>query len=404
MKSLWRLYHSAQALLKNGHTSDAASQFERLASAKVRRPAGTEVAHWDDRNPLATRAKLGLCYCYVEQGQLDPALLELESVLSAEPNCPEALCELAYILCLRGKRVEAKTALEQAIAHNPESARAHKALGYFYLQEDDIELAIEECRAAVTCDDSYDPAHVELAVALGRAGRYDEAVRAMSRALQLSPENSDYYYSLAALLRETRRYEDAEKVLLVGLELKPNHRDLLEAMAEVALETGQPESAIDFAHRLLRLERNSLAARDVLGVAYLQLGRVNEALRMADQMVAINPMDPSHHFKKAVLIQQQGKMREAVGVFCLVVVFLLVCEMGDEARQAVESMDNQQMRQIVLLASEDPIFRTKLRRDPVHAVKERGFFLSEAGASALQMLDLDGLTAYGATASTAAYN
>ena len=51
------------------------------------------------------------------------------------------------------------------------------ALGYFYLQENDLDSAIEECRAAVQCDPSYDPAHVELAVALSRAGRFDDAVR-----------------------------------------------------------------------------------------------------------------------------------------------------------------------------------------------------------------------------------
>jgi hypothetical protein len=121
---------------------------------------------------------------------------------------------------------------------------------------------------------------------------------------------------------------------------------------------------------------------------------VNEALRMADQMVAISPLDPSHHFKKAVLFQQQGMMREALSEFVRVADLAPDTEMGCEARQAVELIDNQQMRAIVLVASEDPIFRTKLRRDPVLAVKERGFFLSDAGSSALQMLDLDGLAAY----------
>ena len=161
--------------------------FQRVADARLRRSRGENELH-DDRNPLVARARLGLCYCFVEQGRLDEALIEVRDVLSMEPTNAEALCELAYILCMRGLRADAKNALEKAIQHNPESARAHKALGYFYLQEDEIEKAIEECREAVKCDPSYDPAHVELAVALGRAGLFDEAVRAMSRALPLPAE------------------------------------------------------------------------------------------------------------------------------------------------------------------------------------------------------------------------
>src|SRR5688572_12975011 len=104
LKSLWRLYHDAQALLKRGQTQDAASCFRRVADARVRKPRGTASATWDDRNPLVARARLGLCYCYVEQGELERALAELQTVLAIEPTNPEALCEQAYICCLRGQR------------------------------------------------------------------------------------------------------------------------------------------------------------------------------------------------------------------------------------------------------------------------------------------------------------
>jgi hypothetical protein len=52
------------------------------------------------------------------------------------------------------------------------------------------------------------------------------------------------------------------------------------------------------------------------------------------------------------------------------------------------------MRQIILLATEDPVFRVRLRRDAVSAAGDRGFHLSEAGFSALQSIDMDGLAAH----------
>src|SRR4029079_17910263 len=90
IKSIWRLYHTAQALLKKGRTEDAAHHFMRVADARVRRSRGERDA--DQSNPLIAQARLGLCYCYVEQGRLDQALSELERVLALEPTNPEALC------------------------------------------------------------------------------------------------------------------------------------------------------------------------------------------------------------------------------------------------------------------------------------------------------------------------
>src|SRR5262249_1035651 len=91
LKSLWRLYNTAQALLKNADTEDAALHFHRVAAARIRRSRGQQVEP-DDTNPLIAQARLGLCYCYVEQGRLDQALSELETVLRLEPTNAEALC------------------------------------------------------------------------------------------------------------------------------------------------------------------------------------------------------------------------------------------------------------------------------------------------------------------------
>ena len=45
----------------------------------------------------------------------------------------------------------------------------------------------------------------------------------------------------------------------------------------------------------------------------------------------------------------------------------------------MDALDDQQIRQIALLASEDTVFRLRLRRDPETAARHRGFTLSPAG-------------------------
>lgn len=394
LKSLWRLYHTARSLLQRGHTEEAAVHFHRIIRARVRRVRGEPCHSPVPENPLVNRARLGLCYCYVEQGMLEPAEAELERVLAEEPTHPEALCELAYIFTLRGRREEAREVLERAVRHNPDSARAHREFACFLLQENELERAIEESREAIRCDPGYETAYLELAAALTRAGRLEEAIAAMSRALQLAPDNPDYYFSLASLLRDCRRLEEAERTLSVALQLEPFHPELLGAMAELQLELQKPDRAIEYGQRWLRECQKSLAARDLLGTAYLQEGRVHEALRMVDQMVVLSPLDPLPRLKKAILFERQGMVREALSEYLKVATLAPESDYAEEALQAVEFLDNQQIRQVLLLAAEDPVFRSKLRRDTESTLRERGFIISEAGLAALRSLDYDGLASF----------
>jgi tetratricopeptide (TPR) repeat protein len=364
-----------------------------VGEARIRRERGASLPVAEPQNPHVVAALLGLSYCQVEVGDLDGALATVNRVLDLDPGNVEGVCELSYIYCLNGRRAEALEQLQSAAASFPDNARVHKALGYYHLQDNDFAQAIAACSEAIRCDPTYDLAHAELAGALGRSGRTDEAITHMWRALRLAPSNAEYYLSLAALLRETRRVEEARRVLQRGLRLNPGHPELLQTLAEVCLEGGHPELAIEHGHTLLRTAFGSIAARDVLGAAYLQLGRINEALRMADQMVQLNPLDPSHHFKKGVLFQQQGMVRQALDAFERVARLAPESDLGAEASHAIESMDNLQMRQIMVLASADPVFRTRLQRDCTEAVEERGFHLSEKGTLALQALVQDGFSA-----------
>ena len=108
-------------------------------------------------------------------------------------------------------------------------------------------------------------------------------------------------------------------------------------------------------------------------------------------MVHLSPLDPAHHFKKAVLFQQKGMIGSAIQEFIRVLELEPEDEMANDAREAIEALDGHQMRQILMLATEDMVFRAKLRRGAENATRERGFALSFAGIAALQNVDFDSL-------------
>ena len=55
----------------------------------------------------------------------------------------------------------------------------------------------------------------------------------------------------------------------------------------------------------------------------------------------------------------------------------------ESARQHLAAVDGILINQMMALAKDDLLFRSKLRRQPDEAALERGYFLSESGADAL---------------------
>ena len=125
----------------------------------------------------------------------------------------------------------------------------------------------------------------------------------------------------------------------------------------------------------------------MLCVAYLQMGQLEKAVQVTGEMILLDPLSPAHHFKRAMLFQQQGVLKAAVGEYARVLEMAASgSEVYGDAEEALQSLDEDQMHQIVLLASEDRLFRQKLCQDTAEAAQERGFFFSEEGVARLQSL------------------
>ena len=186
------------------------------------------------------------------------------------------------------------------------------------------------------------------------------------------------------LCREARRTEQAVQALRRSTHLSPGDRDPREALTETLVEASRYDEAILEARALLKIVPRSLFARDALSVAYLQIGKVDKALQVTGEMVWLDPLNPGHHFRRGLLFQQQGNLSAAVSEYSRALDMAHPeSETYQDAEEALELLDDEQTRQILLLASEDWFFLLKLRRDLSEAVSERCFCLSEEGLARL---------------------
>jgi tetratricopeptide (TPR) repeat protein len=207
--------------------------------------------------------------------------------------------------------------------------------------------------------------------ALVASGRVDEAVAQLRTLVHALPDSTRGYLRLANLLRERRRAGEAREILETAVAHFPDCPVSREALAEICMES--------------ELKPRSIYARDLLSTVYLHQGQYERALRFTDQMVRLDPSEPTHHFKRGVVLQQAGLLAPSCRAFqrTLDLTPGHDDELHEACRMAIDLLERYQIRQILLLALEDVLFRLRLLRDPQQAVEMRGFFLSETALAVL---------------------
>jgi Flp pilus assembly protein TadD len=188
------------------------------------------------------------------QGDLAGAAREYGEALRRDPSCAEALNNLGLLYLDQGRPIEARAALERAIALKPEyqearlnldllalrgqgtpSARSYAELVERYPQQASLWLALGQARAAEgdwqgaaaageetrRLSPGLRGAPVLLAGAYHRLGRLPEAIAACRQAIALAPAEAGLYNNLAAALAAAGQSEEALEATRRALELDP---------------------------------------------------------------------------------------------------------------------------------------------------------------------------------------
>lgn len=224
---------------------------------------------------------------------------------------------------------------------------------------------------------------VDHAEAEAQRGNLREAVTSLERAIAEGAEGFEIRLRIAEWYGKMQEWPAALDAAEAACALAPNRLSPYEALMTLALEAGDCQRAVLACNALIKLAPRHLLAHNALGAAYIQLGDVDAAMRVTNTLIRLDPETPSHHFKKALLCQHKGEVALAVHEFTETVRLDGEGPHAEAARDALETLDIFQLNQIVTLAIEDRIFRTRLERDPVETVLARGFALSDNGTQIL---------------------
>jgi adenylate cyclase len=186
-----------------------------------------------------------------------------EKALELDPQYAEAYAFLGstYFIEWAFQWSQDPQALEQAfalaqkaVALDDSLAQAHATLGFVYLWKKQYDQAIAEEERAIALDANFAEAYTWLGETLKFAGRPEEDLGLIEKAMRLNPHYPPFYlYFLGEAYRSTGRYEEAiaafKRALTRNPDLLPVHLNL----AVVYSELGREEEARAEAAEVLRL-------------------------------------------------------------------------------------------------------------------------------------------------------
>lgn len=215
-------------------------------------------------------------------------------------------------------------------------------------------------------------------------GNFHEAIQSLERAMKSGADAYLCTLRIAELYRQMRQWKVALVRAEQAVQMAPDQVPAYEILIAVALELGAFPRAIQASYDLIKIAPRHISAHNALGTAYMQMGEIDAALRAVKTLIRLEPENAAHHFKRALLCQHKQEFALACYEFMVVLELEPEGSHAEQAREALNLLENCQLHQIVTLLAEDRLFRIRFQREPIEASKERGFLLTEAGFYALQ--------------------
>jgi adenylate cyclase len=203
----------------------------------------------------------------------------------------------------------ARQLAEESIALDPDYAMAYVTLAATHMMDvflgsskspkDSIKQAMELNKKAMALDDSLPNAHSQLGLLYTMTRQHDKGVAEAERGVELNPNSSVAHDLLGMTLDYAGRPEEAIPVLKKAIRLAPFAPAKFYYHLGVAyLHTGQCDKAISACEEAVRRGSNNPSAHITATAAYSICGREEEARAAAAEVLRIDPNFSCDYYAK----------------------------------------------------------------------------------------------------------
>lgn len=205
-------------------TDAEAVQLRGLSLFQLGRPADAipylkQVRSWIGSANVDANYVLGLCYMHTQN--YDEARRSFAEMYGVPPDSAVAHLFLARMLLRQGYDPIAEQNAQQAAAMDPKLPLVHYLLGEFYLYKSNVQKAIEEFELEQKLNPGYSGTYDRLGDCYSRVGKYDDAERALQRAILLDATATGPYILMGKVLVKKKDYASALNYLEKSLRMDP---------------------------------------------------------------------------------------------------------------------------------------------------------------------------------------
>jgi adenylate cyclase len=249
---------------------------------------------------------------------LDPQYAEAEANLgwtyyiewtwrwSADPQTLERSLALAY----------------QALSLDDSLPAAHSLLSWGYYLKQQYDQAVAEGERAIALDPNNADSYARQADVLTFAGRPEDALRSIERAMRLNPRYPPFYlWELGFAYCYTGRYAEAIASLKEAISRMPNHIPAYLALAisymwqwlaQQSPDAQTLEEALAAGQRALALNASWHSNHIVLGYVYLNQQQYEQALAEMERGMALAPTEANSSAALAEVLSRVGRTEDAL--------------------------------------------------------------------------------------------
>jgi tetratricopeptide (TPR) repeat protein len=168
-----------------------------------------------------------------------------------------------------------RTAAARAIALDQDLSEAHAAMALIKFGDWNWAGAEQESRRALALNPDVD-SHLDMV--LKATGRHDEAVALGEHAVRVNPLSAEAHRDYGNALYFARRYQDAVSAQKRAIELEPRSRAAMLILGAAYEALGRPQEA------LAVFDRPGFRETPNIAEAYARLGRRDDALRVLNRL------------------------------------------------------------------------------------------------------------------------
>lgn len=224
-----------------------------------------------------------------EQQLYDEAISHYQLAIELDPKFVEAYIHCGISHRMQHKYETAIQYLHQALNLDKVNARAFHVLGMIYVDIEDYPRALECLENASGLQPNNTDYRVSFASILEKASLDYEAGIQYHKACECNPTHLDAFILYGTYLQKNHRYDESLKYLLNAEQLSPNNSDIFDQIGKVYLAMGDTNAALNKFNAALESNPRRISSLLGVGQAYQDIGRLEDATKISEKIIEISP-------------------------------------------------------------------------------------------------------------------